>query len=49
MSPLNDFSKWLHRNENDESESFRRGVSWGIFWMVVVGCLLAAVRRLAGF
>lgn len=49
INPLRDFGKWVSRNENDESESFQRGVSWGIFWMVVTGCVLAAIKHLAGF
>jgi hypothetical protein len=49
INPLRDFGKWVSRNENDESESFQRGVSWGIFWMVVTGCALAAIKHLAGF
>lgn len=48
INPLRDFGKWASRNENDESESFQRGVSWGIFWMVVTGCVLAAIKHLAG-
>lgn len=42
------FRKWFYRNENETSETFHRGVSWGIFWMVVTGMVLCAIKHLIG-
>lgn len=43
-----DFRKWFHRNANETSETFNRGFSWGVFWMVVTSIVLSAIKHLAG-
>lgn len=45
---MSDFRKWFYRNENEKSEAFHRGVSWGIFWMLVTGMVLCAIKHLIG-